>query len=196
MPVRILRNPKPYKKANSNTKRMGQRLQAEHERYLGGEDHSRSSCATTLLSIKAFYMRLNDEKPEIPYCTVAAMTSSSPASAKRSAAPARSRHEVLSSACKTWASLKRKRRYLSCANLAAAPTPASTSFERMVQFITGYGQHPRCDYFSRRATRILILRLKVSWAGPEQLTTSTRQYVEPSHGFTFEARGAFWPHPP
>ena len=142
--VNILRNSKPYKKGRFEYDvEWGKDLQAEHERFLVEKKFKKPVIVRDYpASIKAFYMRLNEEQENVPGKTVAAMDVLFPGIGEVIGGSQREeRHDVLVSRMKDmdvpeeelwW--------YLELRKFGGAPHAGfGLGFERMVQFITGMG---------------------------------------------------------
>lgn len=140
--VRILQNSNPYKKGKFEFPvEWGKDLQAEHERYLVEKHFQKPVIVRNYpKAIKAFYMRANDQHPEEPGLTVAAMDVLFPGIGEVIGGSQREeRHDVLLSRIEEvgipeeelwW--------YLELRKFGGAPHAGfGMGFERMVQFITG-----------------------------------------------------------
>ncbi|MCB9039394.1 MAG: asparagine--tRNA ligase [Lewinellaceae bacterium] len=142
--VRILRNSKPYKKGKFEYEvEWGKDLQAEHERYLVEKHFQKPVIVRDYpASIKAFYMRLNDENPEIPGRTVAAMDVLFPGIGEVIGGSQREeRYEVLVQRMQDMGIPEEELWwYLELRKFGGCPHAGfGLGFERMVQFITGMG---------------------------------------------------------
>lgn len=140
--VRILQNSNPYKKGKFEFPvEWGKDLQAEHERYLVEKHFQKPVIVRNYpKAIKAFYMRANDQQPDEPGLTVAAMDVLFPGIGEVIGGSQREeRHDVLLSRIEEvgipeeelwW--------YLELRKFGGAPHAGfGMGFERMVQFITG-----------------------------------------------------------
>lgn len=142
--VNILRNSKPYKKGKFEYDvEWGKDLQAEHERYLVEKKFKKPVIVRDYpASIKAFYMRMNDEQEGVPGKTVAAMDVLFPGIGEVIGGSQREeRLDVLKARMadmdvpeeELWW-------YLELRKFGGAPHAGfGLGFERMVQFITGMG---------------------------------------------------------
>ena len=140
--VRILLNSNPYKKGKFEFPvEWGKDLQAEHERYLVEKHFQKPVIVRNYpKAIKAFYMRANDQQPDEPGLTVAAMDVLFPGIGEVIGGSQREeRYDVLLSRIQEvgiheeelwW--------YLDLRKFGGAPHAGfGMGFERMVQFITG-----------------------------------------------------------
>lgn len=142
--VNILRNSKPYKKGKFEYDvEWGKDLQAEHERFLVEKKFKKPVIVRDYpASIKAFYMRMNDEQEGVPDKTVAAMDVLFPGIGEVIGGSQREeRLDVLKARMadmnvhedELWW-------YLELRKFGGAPHAGfGLGFERIVQFITGMG---------------------------------------------------------
>ena len=142
--VNILRNSKPYKKGKFEYPvEWGKDLQAEHERYLVEKHFKKPVIVRDYpASIKAFYMRMNDENPEIPDRTVAAMDVLFPGIGEVIGGSQREeRLDVLVQRMNDMGIPEEELWwYLELRKFGGCPHAGfGLGFERMVQFITGMG---------------------------------------------------------
>lgn len=142
--VNILRNSKPYKKGKFEYEvEWGKDLQAEHERYLVEKKFQKPVIVRDYpASIKAFYMRMNDEQEGVPGKTVAAMDVLFPGIGE--VIGGSQREERLNVLKARMADMNVHEEelwwYLELRKFGGAPHAGfGLGFERMVQFITGMG---------------------------------------------------------
>lgn len=142
--VNILRNSKPYKKGKFEYDvEWGKDLQAEHERYLVEKKFQKPVIVRDYpASIKAFYMRMNDEQEGVPGKTVAAMDVLFPGIGE--VIGGSQREERLDVLKTRMADMNVHEEelwwYLELRKFGGAPHAGfGLGFERMVQFITGMG---------------------------------------------------------
>ena len=140
--VRILQNSNPYKKGKFEFPvEWGKDLQAEHERYLVEKHFQKPVIVRNYpKSIKAFYMRANDQQPDEPGLTVAAMDVLFPGIGEVIGGSQREeRHEaLLGRIAEVGIPEEELWWYLELRKFGGAPHAGfGMGFERMVQFITG-----------------------------------------------------------
>jgi len=140
--VNILRNSKPYKKGKFEYDvEWGKDLQAEHERFLVEKKFKKPVIVRDYpASIKAFYMRMNDEQEGVPEKTVAAMDVLFPGIGEVIGGSQREeRLEVLKGRMAEMdVSEEELWWYLELRKFGGAPHAGfGLGFERMVLFITG-----------------------------------------------------------
>ena len=142
--VNLLRNSKPYKKGKFQYDvEWGKDLQAEHERYLVEKKFKKPVIVRDYpASIKAFYMRMNDEQENVPGKTVAAMDVLFPGIGE--VIGGSQREERLDVLRERMADMDVPEEelwwYLELRKFGGAPHAGfGMGFERMVQFITGMG---------------------------------------------------------
>lgn len=140
--INILMNSKPYKKKKFKFPvEWGIDMQSEHERYIVEKHFKKPVIVTDYpAKIKAFYMRLNDPKEEVPGETVAAMDVLFPGIGEITGGSQREeRLDVLTQKCKEfdiepdslwW--------YLDSRRFGTVPHAGfGLGFERLVMFVTG-----------------------------------------------------------
>jgi asparaginyl-tRNA synthetase len=142
--VRILQNSKPYKKGKFEYPvEWGRDLQAEHERYLVEQKFQKPVIVVDYpKQIKAFYMRLNEQDPNVPGETVAAMDVLFPGIGEVIGGSQREeRYDLLLQRIKDQGIPEEELSwYLELRKFGGAPHAGfGLGFERMVQFITGMG---------------------------------------------------------
>ncbi len=140
--IRILQNSKPYKKGKFEFPvEWGKDLQAEHERYLVEKKFKKPVIVRDYPAvIKAFYMRLNDESPDVPGRTVGAMDVLFPGIGEVIGGSQREeRYAVLRQRMEEMGVPEEELWwYLELRQFGGAPHAGfGLGFERMVQFITG-----------------------------------------------------------
>lgn len=142
--VNILRNSKPYKKGKFEYDvEWGKDLQAEHERYLVEKKFQKPVIVRDYpASIKAFYMRMNDEQEGVPGKTVAAMDVLFPGIGEVIGGSQREERLDVLKARMADMNVHEEELwwYLELRKFGGAPHAGfGLGFERMVQFITGMG---------------------------------------------------------
>lgn len=142
--INILLESKPYKKKQFQFElKWGTDLQAEHERYLVEKHFQKPVIVRNYpRDIKAFYMRLNDETPEEPGRTVAAMDVLFPYIGEVIGGSQREeRHDLLLSRVHDMGIHEEELWwYLQLRKFGGCPHAGfGLGFERIVQFITGMG---------------------------------------------------------
>ncbi|MCR9101039.1 MAG: asparagine--tRNA ligase [bacterium] len=142
--VNILRNSKPYKKGKFEYEvEWGKDLQAEHERYLVEKKFQKPVIVRDYpASIKAFYMRMNDEQEGVPGKTVAAMDVLFPGIGEVIGGSQREERLDVLKARMADMNVHEEELwwYLELRKFGGAPHAGfGLGFERMVQFITGMG---------------------------------------------------------
>ncbi len=142
--VNILRNSKPYKKGKFEYDvEWGKDLQAEHERYLVEKKFKKPVIVRDYpASIKAFYMRMNDEQEGVPGKTVAAMDVLFPGIGEVIGGSQREERLDVLKARMADMNVHEEELwwYLELRKFGGAPHAGfGLGFERMVQFITGMG---------------------------------------------------------
>lgn len=142
--VNILRNSKPYKKGKFEYDvEWGKDLQAEHERYLVEKKFQKPVIVRDYpASIKAFYMRMNDEQEGVPGKTVAAMDVLFPGIGEVIGGSQREERLDILKARMADMNVHEEELwwYLELRKFGGAPHAGfGLGFERMVQFITGMG---------------------------------------------------------
>ncbi|MCI4651254.1 asparagine--tRNA ligase [Phaeodactylibacter sp.] len=142
--VNILRNSKPYKKGKFEYDvKWGKDLQAEHERYLVEKKFQKPVIVRDYpASIKAFYMRMNDEQEGVPGKTVAAMDVLFPGIGEVIGGSQREERLDVLKARMADMNVHEEELwwYLELRKFGGAPHAGfGLGFERMVQFITGMG---------------------------------------------------------
>lgn len=142
--INILMESKPYKKKQFQFElKWGTDLQAEHERYLVEKHFQKPVIVRNYpRDIKAFYMRLNDETPEEPGRTVAAMDVLFPYIGEVIGGSQREeRHDLLLSRVHDMGIHEEELWwYLQLRKFGGCPHAGfGLGFERIVQFITGMG---------------------------------------------------------
>ena len=142
--VNLLRKSKPYKKGKFEYDvEWGKDLQAEHERYLVEKKFKKPVIVRDYpASIKAFYMRMNDEQENVPGKTVAAMDVLFPGIGE--VIGGSQREERLDVLRERMAEMDVPEEelwwYLELRKFGGCPHAGfGLGFERMVQFITGMG---------------------------------------------------------
>ncbi|NBC06565.1 MAG: asparagine--tRNA ligase [Bacteroidetes bacterium] len=142
--VNLLRKSKPYKKGKFEYGvEWGKDLQAEHERYLVEKKFKKPVIVRDYpASIKAFYMRMNDEQENVPGKTVAAMDVLFPGIGE--VIGGSQREERLDVLRERMAEMDVPEEelwwYLELRKFGGCPHAGfGLGFERMVQFITGMG---------------------------------------------------------
>ncbi|MEQ8706468.1 MAG: asparagine--tRNA ligase [Phaeodactylibacter sp.] len=142
--VNILRNSKPYKKGKFEYEvEWGKDLQAEHERFLVEKKFKKPVIVRDYpASIKAFYMRMNDEQEGVPGKTVAAMDVLFPGIGEVIGGSQREERLDVLKARMADMNVHEEELwwYLELRKFGGAPHAGfGLGFERMVQFITGMG---------------------------------------------------------
>jgi asparaginyl-tRNA synthetase len=142
--VNILRNSKPYKKGKFEYDvEWGKDLQAEHERFLVEKKFQKPVIVRDYpASIKAFYMRMNDEQEGVPGKTVAAMDVLFPGIGEVIGGSQREERLDVLKARMADMNVHEEELwwYLELRKFGGAPHAGfGLGFERMVQFITGMG---------------------------------------------------------
>ncbi|NRA48244.1 MAG: asparagine--tRNA ligase, partial [Phaeodactylibacter sp.] len=142
--VNILRNSKPYKKGKFEYDvEWGKDLQAEHERFLVEKKFKKPVIVRDYpASIKAFYMRMNDEQEGVPGKTVAAMDVLFPGIGEVVGGSQREERLDVLKARMADMDIPEEELwwYLELRKFGGAPHAGfGLGFERIVQFITGMG---------------------------------------------------------
>ena len=142
--VNILRNSKPYKKVKFEYDvEWGKDLQAEHERFLVEKKFKKPVIVRDYpASIKAFYMRMNDEQEGVPGKTVAAMDVLFPGIGEVVGGSQREERLDVLKARMADMDIPEEELwwYLELRKFGGAPHAGfGLGFERIVQFITGMG---------------------------------------------------------